>query len=139
MMKGQKGITLVALIITIIVMLILVGVSISVALNGGLFDKAETAKSETNEKQVEEVVSVVLADINADKRIKGAAYAEPTLDEFSKEIKTMLSKAEVAKVEAADGDTWYSVTNETKTVYANITDFTQTTIAPEAPAKPDGE
>lgn len=134
MMKGQKGITLVALIITIIVMLILVGVSISVALNGGLFDKAETAKSETNQKQLEEVVSIVLANFNADKRIKGTAYEDPDATEFTTEIQTMLSKATVAEVEAADGDTWYSITNEGKTVYANVTDFTQTTIAPEAPA-----
>ena len=47
MMKGQKGITLVALIITIIVMLILVAVTISVALNGGLFDNARAARKET--------------------------------------------------------------------------------------------
>ena len=40
-MKNQKGITLIALIITIIVMLILVAVTISVVLNGGLFEKAE--------------------------------------------------------------------------------------------------
>ena len=39
-MKGQKGITLVALVITIIVMLILVGVSVTVALKGGLFKTA---------------------------------------------------------------------------------------------------
>ena len=52
MMKGQKGITLVALIITIIVMLILVGVSISVALNGGLFTKAGDASRETKQAQV---------------------------------------------------------------------------------------
>ena len=46
--KGKnKGITLIALIITIIVMLILVGVTINVALNGGLFQKAETAKTQT--------------------------------------------------------------------------------------------
>ena len=43
----QKGITLIALIITIIVMLILVGVTINVALNGGLFDKAKTASDQT--------------------------------------------------------------------------------------------
>ena len=43
MMKGQKGITLVALVITIIVMLILVGVSVTVALEGGLFDSAKAA------------------------------------------------------------------------------------------------
>lgn len=46
MMKGQKGITLVALVITIIVMLILVGVSVTVALESGLFDKAKEAGSE---------------------------------------------------------------------------------------------
>ncbi|MDO5555420.1 MAG: hypothetical protein Q4G09_01815 [Clostridia bacterium] len=48
MMKGQKGITLVALVITIIVMLILVGVSIAVAINGGLFDTATKATNDTN-------------------------------------------------------------------------------------------
>ena len=46
-MKKQKGITLIALIITIIVMLILVGVTINVALNGGVFDTANKATSDT--------------------------------------------------------------------------------------------
>ena len=55
MMKGQKGITLIALIITIIVMLILVGVTISVALNGGLFKKAGEAVSETNAAKQDEL------------------------------------------------------------------------------------
>ena len=54
MMKGQKGITLVALVITIIVMLILVGVSVTVALNGGLFTTAEKAKDATNNALVVE-------------------------------------------------------------------------------------
>lgn len=49
MFKGQKGITLVALVITIIVMLILAGVSISLALDpeNGLFKKARRAGDET--------------------------------------------------------------------------------------------
>lgn len=46
-MKGQKGITLVALVITIIVMLILVGVSVTVAINGGLFTKAKEGAANT--------------------------------------------------------------------------------------------
>lgn len=46
-MKGQKGITLVALVITIIVMLILVGVSVTVAINGGLFTKAKDGANNT--------------------------------------------------------------------------------------------
>lgn len=43
MMRAEKGITLVALVITIIVMLILVGVSVMFAVNSGLFDQADNA------------------------------------------------------------------------------------------------
>jgi len=49
-LRTERGITLIALIITIIVMLILVGVSVTVALNGGLFT---TAKDATNKTQLE--------------------------------------------------------------------------------------
>ena len=45
--KTSKGITLIALVITIIVMLILVGVTINVATSGGLFDTARDAASKT--------------------------------------------------------------------------------------------
>lgn len=48
-MKSQKGITLIALVITIIVMLILVGVTITMAVNGGLFNYAGKAAKETND------------------------------------------------------------------------------------------
>lgn len=48
MMKGQKGITLVALVITIIVMLILVGVSITVAMQGNLFTTGRDAANNTD-------------------------------------------------------------------------------------------
>ena len=48
-MKPQKGITLIALVITIIVMLILVGVTITMALNGNLFNYAKDATKRTNE------------------------------------------------------------------------------------------
>ena len=48
--RTQRCITLIALIITIIVMLILVGVTVTVSLNGGLFT---TAKNATNQTQLE--------------------------------------------------------------------------------------
>ena len=42
MLKGQKGITLVALVITIIVLIILAGISISMVIGqNGLFNKAK--------------------------------------------------------------------------------------------------
>ena len=46
-LKTQKGITLIALVITIIVMLILVAVTISMAINGGLFEKTGKATGDT--------------------------------------------------------------------------------------------
>lgn len=53
-MRGQKGITLIALVITIIVMLILVAVTITMAINGGLFEKAGEASRKTNEAKTQE-------------------------------------------------------------------------------------
>ena len=54
-LKTREGITLIALIITIIVMLILVAVTITTAINGGLFEKAGEAvgntKNEINKEQ----------------------------------------------------------------------------------------
>lgn len=43
MLKSSKGITLVALVITIIVLLILAGVTLSIVWNGGIIDKSQNA------------------------------------------------------------------------------------------------
>ena len=51
---SQQGITLIALVITIIVMLILVSVTISMAINGGLFEYAGRAVSETENAKKQE-------------------------------------------------------------------------------------
>jgi len=56
--RKNKGITLIALVITIIVMLILVGVTISVSLNGGLFSTAKKATEETQIAQESEQLLV---------------------------------------------------------------------------------
>ncbi len=53
-LTSQKGITLIALVITIIIMLILVTVTITVALKGELFNTAKQAKTETENKINEE-------------------------------------------------------------------------------------
>lgn len=47
-MRTEKGITLIALVITIIVMLILVAVTITMAINGELFKNAQDAGTKTN-------------------------------------------------------------------------------------------
>ncbi len=62
--SNAKGITLIALIITIIVMLILVGVTINVALDGGLFGKAREGANKTQiEADRETLLSAVIGAI----------------------------------------------------------------------------
>lgn len=54
MMRNTKGITLVALVITIIILLILAGISIQMITNIGLFDKTKQAKNATENAQKKE-------------------------------------------------------------------------------------
>ncbi len=71
MMKGQKGITLVALVITIIVMLILVAVTITVALDSGLFKKADEAGEKWKAEQTRETNSDFIEYNTADGKVTG--------------------------------------------------------------------
>ena len=57
-MRKNKGITLIALIITIIILLILVGVSLNLLIKGDLFGSAEEAVSRTNDKVAQQQTRV---------------------------------------------------------------------------------
>ena len=59
-MKKMRGITLIALIITIIVMLILVGVTVTTAINGGLLKQAQKAKTRHEEEYIKEQIQIAL-------------------------------------------------------------------------------
>ena len=55
MKRDERGITLIALIITVIVLLILAGTAISIAINGGdIFSKASTARDQWNASVADE-------------------------------------------------------------------------------------
>ena len=59
--KINKGITLIALVITIIILLILAGVSIvTLTGEGGILDKANTAKKETNKASAKEKIQIAV-------------------------------------------------------------------------------
>ena len=72
-MKKMRGITLIALIITIIVMLILVGVTVTTAINGGLFKQAQKAKTRHEEEYIKEQVQIALVS-SIDERLMGYEY-----------------------------------------------------------------
>ena len=64
--KNSKGITLVALIITIIILLILVGITISQLTENGLLKKSKLAVEETKKAQVQETIQLVVDNIIID-------------------------------------------------------------------------
>ena len=53
-LKNTKGITLVALVITIIILLILAGISISALTNTGIFQKAKDAKQKSEDAELDQ-------------------------------------------------------------------------------------
>lgn len=55
-MKEQKGITMVALVMTIVIMLILVGVTVTASINGGLFQTTRKAAVSTEISQIKEAL-----------------------------------------------------------------------------------
>lgn len=74
-MKGkekiyEKGITLIALVITIIILLILAGVTLNLVLNGGIINKSQTAVDKYTEEQAKEKLLLALFEYKMDKVTK---------------------------------------------------------------------
>lgn len=66
--KQEKGITLIALVVTIVVLLILAGVSISLVLtNNGVISKAKEAEKLTDEGNAKDIMSLYLAGLAFEK------------------------------------------------------------------------
>lgn len=63
MKKENKGITLIALVVTIIVLLILAGISIMMLTGqNGILNRATTAKTQTENSQIDEMVKLSVMD-----------------------------------------------------------------------------
>ena len=59
--RKEKGITLIALIITVVVLIILAGIGIGALVNqDGVVDKAKEAKLETEKKDIEEQINIAM-------------------------------------------------------------------------------
>ena len=101
--KENKGITLVALVITIIILLILAGITISSLTNTGLFEKAKEAKEKTAnatenqaktlneyEDELNKYVSGTTQTQKLADKVKVGDYVSYTPDELSNESLTTL-------------------------------------------------
>ncbi len=99
-MRENKAITLIALVITIVILLILGGVTISVALrNGGIFDTTKTAKTDLKISSVEEEINVELAELFVED-LGSATSQSKLIAELNKKgyiIKSLSSSPETLK------------------------------------------
>ena len=92
-MKENTGITLIALIITIVIMLILLAVSIDLIIDGKIFTSAEKAVNGTNEKvaqqqgRVDELMGI-LDDVEQKQKEHNFQYTDNTLAELKCDCET---------------------------------------------------
>ena len=93
MLKNNKGITLIALVITIIVLLILAGVSIAMLTGeNGILTQSTRAKSDTAEAEVADKINMALngefANLLADGYMSGMTSATSSTADIADDIAT---------------------------------------------------
>ena len=80
-MKNQKGITLVALVITIVVLLILAGVTISMVLGpNGVLTNSQKAKDNSAKGTANDALSTALSSVSTDYYTKDGASSGTMLE-----------------------------------------------------------
>ena len=115
-MRNQKGITLIALVITIIVLLILAGVSIAMlAGDNGLLTISRQAQTTTIQKSNEEIVKLAVQDLLTEYHAGGAIATNIT------NTNNTPNTLEINKEELKAAI--YRTTSD-----ANLTDITDTTL-----------
>ena len=97
MKKQEKGITLIALVITIIVLLILAGISIaSLTGENGILKQAETAQEETKKAQYQEILELIGEEIRP-KQIIEKLSSKEFMDLYEKKIQEEIEKENLLK------------------------------------------
>ena len=128
-MRNQKGITLIALVITIIVLLILAGVSIAMLTGqNGILTQANNSKTETTKAEAIERINLALNAVKSEiynQQVTNSTYnAAPTATSAEAAIITMLAKDGITATTAPGDATygyWYTITGSVLTIhYKNV-------------------
>lgn len=108
---NNKGITLVALVITIIVLLILAGISIQAITNTGLFANAKKAKEKSMEGQLKEEISLAIQSIQTEEIYKGNSVTLETLagGQLQKELKDITAELTDGEINGEYKDYEYTI------------------------------
>lgn len=112
---NQKGITLIALVVTIVVLLILAGVSINALFgNNGIISRAKDTKKVTNLSSLKDEIGIVIQSRNINK------MAGLPAGSFKEELENGISGNKTVEAIGIIGDTCYVTREEaTVTVYDN--------------------
>lgn len=119
-MKKQRGITLIALVVTIIVLIILAGISINLILGeNGIITKASSAKQENIKVQERESISLAYQSAKIELDTTGKEITAKTIEEELKKYDENVTVEEIE--ESKIGDLEVVVDRENATGYAEIT------------------
>lgn len=120
-MKNQKGITLIALVVTIVVLLILAGTSIAMLTgDNGIITNAQKSNYANTEGEVIDKMQLAFSTVSTEIRVKTATVVnyDATTDENISSFVDMIK-------DDLENDTNYNVTSETesaKTITITYTD-----------------
>ena len=126
MFKGEKGITLVALVVTIVVLLILAGVSISLVVGqNGLITKAKETQEAQDKAYARDVVETALKAVEID-----VLSGTKTTAAVSDVIAAMGTDAKTKFTAGADANTitYAASASKSYTVTVNLTTYTVTSV-----------
>ena len=121
--RNQRGITLVALVVTIVVLLILAGITIMYVMQGdSIFSTANKAKTETADKSAQELVAMAMWSVQTD------------LYDSTGKINTAIAGAtdDTAKATAV-GTSGISVTKNSTVVIDGVTYYVNMDTTAETP------
>ena len=101
----EKGITLIALVITIIVLLILAGVTLSIVFNGGIINKSQTAVDKYGEETAREKLTLALFNykMGVITGEAGTGENQKKLEDYIKEIGTIIAEDDTTYTIVVDG------------------------------------
>jgi len=123
-MKNQKGITLIALVITIIVLLILAGVSIAMLTGeNGILNQAKGSKAATVKAEAVEKINLALNAVKSEiynQQVSNTAYnAAPSATTTTTDITKILGKDAISATSApASGEGyWYTIADSKLTIH----------------------
>ncbi len=112
-MKKRDGITLIALVVTIIVLLVLAGISISMLTGqNGILNRAQEAKEKTGTSNAEEKIKIAVASC----LIQNNGNLNITNEKLTKALKDEFSEGEYELVNNA-GDSYFVKLNSNKIYY----------------------